>query len=49
MLNINIWGIYMKSIWEFFVLFLQIICEFEIMSKRNVFAGCPEKTLGNLI
>ena len=31
--NINIWGIWVKSTWVFFVLVLELPCKSEIISK----------------
>lgn len=34
--SVNIWEIWLKSTWEFFILFLQFSCKSEIISKENL-------------
>lgn len=34
--NVDLWGIWMKGIWEFFVVFMQHFCKSEIISKQRV-------------
>lgn len=35
-LNVHIWGIWVKGIWEFFTVFSQLFCKSEIMPKYKV-------------